>query len=119
MTLVDTQAKLLAPVCAPVVDPSSYHNIVRVLQYFTLMRPDLTYVVQQACLHMHAPREPHLALVKCILRYVKGTLDHELQLYASSVSTLMASSNTDWASYPDSHCSTTSFCVNLGDSHIS
>nr|GEY31752.1 ribonuclease H-like domain-containing protein [Tanacetum cinerariifolium] len=35
------------------------------------------------CLHMHDPREPHLASLKRVLRYVRGTLDFRLQLYAS------------------------------------
>ncbi|KAG8046757.1 hypothetical protein GUJ93_ZPchr0008g12052 [Zizania palustris] len=33
---------------------------------------------------MHDPREPHLALVKRILRYIKGTIDDGLHLHASS-----------------------------------
>ena len=40
----------------------------------TLTRPNLAYAVQQVCLFMHDPREPQLALVKRILRYVKVTL---------------------------------------------
>jgi hypothetical protein len=31
---------------------------------------------------MHAPREPHLNLIKWILRYVRGTLDLGLQLHS-------------------------------------
>jgi hypothetical protein len=31
-------------------------------------RPDITYVIQQECLHMHTPREPHLTAIKWILR---------------------------------------------------
>ena len=46
---------------------------------------------------MHDPREPHLNALKHILRYVRGTLDHGLQLYASSTSQLVAYSNVDWA----------------------
>jgi len=44
------------------------------LQYLTLTRPDLAYADQQVCLFMHAPREPHRALIKRILRFVQGTL---------------------------------------------
>ncbi|GJS44884.1 ribonuclease H-like domain-containing protein [Tanacetum coccineum] len=39
-------------------------------------------LVQQICLYMHDPREPHLAALKHILRYVQGTLDLGLHLYA-------------------------------------
>ena len=63
-TPVDTKAKLSATDGAPVVDPSEYRSLAGALQYLTLTRSDLAYDVQQVCLFMHDPREPHLALVK-------------------------------------------------------
>jgi hypothetical protein len=69
---VDSQSKLCATAGNPVADPLD-RSLASALQYLTLTRPDLTYVVQQVCLFMHDPREPHLALIKRILRYVKGT----------------------------------------------
>jgi hypothetical protein len=39
---------------------------------------------------MHDPRKPHLALVKRILRYLKGSIDHDLQLHRSVVTSLVA-----------------------------
>ena len=74
-TPIDTSAKLSTDEGAPVADPSDYRILAGALQYLTLTRPDLAYAVQQVCLHMHAPRTPHLASVKRILRYVKCTLD--------------------------------------------
>ncbi|GJZ92722.1 ribonuclease H-like domain-containing protein [Tanacetum coccineum] len=68
------------------------------LQYLTFTHPDLSYDVQQICLYMHDPREPHLAALKRILRYVRGTLEFGLQLYASLKSSLVAYSDADWAS---------------------
>ncbi|KAK1604337.1 hypothetical protein QYE76_028010 [Lolium multiflorum] len=73
-------------------DATDYRSIVGGLQYLTLTRPDLSYV-QQACLHMHAPRTSHLALVKRVLRYVRGTLEFGLQLHASSSTALVAYSD--------------------------
>ncbi|GJX08708.1 ribonuclease H-like domain-containing protein [Tanacetum coccineum] len=40
------------------------------LQYLTFTRPDISYVVQQICLYMHDPRDPHFTALKRILRYV-------------------------------------------------
>jgi hypothetical protein len=51
--------------------------------------------VQQICLHMHDPREPHLAALKRILRYVRGTLHLGLQLRPSSQAELIAYSDAD------------------------
>jgi hypothetical protein len=89
-TPVDTQAKLSATAGDPLSssDSSDYRSLVGALQYLTLTRPDLAYAVQQVCLFMHAPRTPHLALVKRILRYVKGTLSSSLHIGTSSIDSL-------------------------------
>nr|GEV66062.1 ribonuclease H-like domain-containing protein [Tanacetum cinerariifolium] len=49
------------------------------------------------CLYMHDHREPHLLALKRILRYVRDTLDHGLQLHASSMTQLVAYTDADWA----------------------
>ncbi|GJZ28343.1 ribonuclease H-like domain-containing protein [Tanacetum coccineum] len=72
---------------------SILHSIARLagaLQYLTFTRPDISYVVQQVCLFMHDPREPHFSALKRILRYVCGTLTSGLQLYSSTTSSLVA-----------------------------
>ena len=68
---------------------------------------------------MHDPREPHLALVKRILRYIRGTLEYGLQLHRSSVADLVAYSDVDWAGCPDTRRSTSGYGVFLGDNLIS
>jgi hypothetical protein len=55
---------------SPAHDGSFYCSIAGTLQYLTLTRPDLTYVVNQACLRMHALCDSHWALIKRILRYI-------------------------------------------------
>jgi hypothetical protein len=69
-TPVDTQEKLFATLGDPVADPTAYRRLAGALQYLTFTRPDLTYVVQQICLHMHDPWESHLAALKRHLCYV-------------------------------------------------
>ncbi|GKD83374.1 ribonuclease H-like domain-containing protein [Tanacetum coccineum] len=68
---------------------------------------------------MHDPREPHYIALKRILRYVCGTLDHGLQLYASTTFQLNAYSDADWAGCPSTRRSTSGYCVFLGDNLIS
>lgn len=118
-TPVDTRAKLSASDAAPVTDPSEYMSLVGALQYLTMTRPDLAYAVQQACLHMHDPRDQHLALVKCILRYLRGTTSHGLHLHRSHVLDLVAYSDADWEGYPDTRRSTSGYTIFLGDALIS
>ncbi|GJT27970.1 ribonuclease H-like domain-containing protein, partial [Tanacetum coccineum] len=48
--------------------PTLYRSLADSLQYLTFTRPDITYAVQQACLYMHDPREPHFSALKRILR---------------------------------------------------
>ena len=66
-TPVDTQAKLSADLDDPVVDPTDYRSLAGALQYITFTKPNLTYTVQQVCLHMHDPQESHLAALKRLL----------------------------------------------------
>jgi hypothetical protein len=68
-TPVDINPKLSAD-GAPIADPTDFRSLAGALQYLTFTRPDISYAVQQVCLHMHDPREPHLAALKRILRYV-------------------------------------------------
>nr|GEW62631.1 hypothetical protein [Tanacetum cinerariifolium] len=71
------------------------------------------------CLHMHDPREPYLASLKWVLRYVRDTLDFKLQLYASPTSSLVAYTNVDWAGCPTTRGSTLGYCVFFGDNLFS
>jgi hypothetical protein len=59
------------------------------------MRQDITYVVNQACLHMHARRDSHWTLVKCILRYIQRTTEHGVHIIGSTDVQLRAYSDTD------------------------
>jgi len=118
-TPVDTRAKLSATDGTLVADLSQYRSLAGALQYLTLTRPELAYAVQQVCLFMHDPCEPHLALIKRILRYVKGTLSTGLHLSSGPVDSLTAYSDADWAGYSDSGRSTSGYCVFLGDNLVS
>jgi hypothetical protein len=82
-TPMDTNSKLPAD-GPPVSDASDFRSLAGALQYLTFTRPDIAYAVQQVCLHMHDPREPHLAALKRILRYIRGTLHLGLVLHPSS-----------------------------------
>ena len=103
----------------PIDDVTSYRSIAGTLQYLMITRPDIAYAVQQVCLHMHAPRDVHLTMLKHTLRYVKGTINLGVQLRAITTPTITAYSDVDWAGCPDTRRSTSGFCVFLGSSLIS
>ncbi|XP_071695537.1 uncharacterized mitochondrial protein AtMg00810-like [Rutidosis leptorrhynchoides] len=118
LTPIDTQSKL-GPSGPPVTDPTLYRSLAGVLQYLTFTRPDLTYIVQQLCLYMHDPQEPHFAALKRVLRYLRGSVDNGLQLFASSTIKLTAYSDADWGGCPGTRQSTSGYCVFLGDNILS
>nr|GEV05113.1 ribonuclease H-like domain-containing protein [Tanacetum cinerariifolium] len=66
-TPVDTVSKLGVG-GDPVSNLTLYRSLACSLQYLTFTRPDISYAVQQVCLHMHDPRESHLSDLKRILR---------------------------------------------------
>jgi histone deacetylase 1/2 len=118
-TPIEATPKLSAANGHPVDDGSFYRSITGALQYLTLTRPDIAYAVNQACLHMHAPHDVHWTIVKRILRYLRGTIQHGLKISASPSTDLKVYSDADWAGCPDTRRSTSGYCVFLGDSLVS
>ena len=68
---------------------------------------------------MHGPRETHLAALKRILRYVRGTLDLGLLLQPSMTAELTVYSDADWAGCLNMHKSTLGYAVFLGSNLVS
>ncbi|XP_019200282.1 PREDICTED: uncharacterized protein LOC109193910 [Ipomoea nil] len=68
---------------------------------------------------MHSPTTDHWALVKRVLRYIKGTLNYGLRLSPSSSTTIHAFSDSDWAGCPIDRKSMSGFAVYLGSNLIS
>jgi hypothetical protein len=102
LTPIHTQDKLFDTNGDLLLGATKYMTLVGALLYLTLMHLEISYVVQQICLHMHDPYTPHIALVKRVLSYVCGTLEFGLHLWPSSLTTLTAYSNANWASCPNS-----------------
>ncbi|XP_048496525.1 uncharacterized mitochondrial protein AtMg00810-like [Beta vulgaris subsp. vulgaris] len=95
LTPVDSKRKLSASAGTPYDDPTHYRSLAGALQYLTFTRPDISYAVQQVCLHMHDTRTEHMHYLKCIVRYIQGTLDHGLHLYPSSSTSLISYTDAD------------------------
>jgi hypothetical protein len=96
-----------------------YRSLAEALQYLTFTHLDISYVVQQVCLHMHDPRESHMTALKHILQYLQGTLDFGLLLHRSFTFELVFYFDADWAGCPNTCRSTSGYPVFLGDNLIS
>jgi hypothetical protein len=87
-TPVDTHDKVSAAFGPPVAELTQFRSLTGSVQYLTFTHPNITYVVQQICLHMHDPWEPHLTMMKHILCYLRGSLGFGLHLWRSTSSEL-------------------------------
>ena len=57
------------------VDATLYQSIVGGLRYLVHTRSDIAFAVGYVSRFMEDPREDHWAVVKRLLRYIKGTVD--------------------------------------------
>jgi hypothetical protein len=58
------------------------------------------------------------ALIKRILRYIRGTIGHGIHIYGSIGAQITVHSDADWAGCLDTQCSTSGYCVFIGDSLV-
>jgi len=100
-------------------DPLLYRQLVGSLNYLTITRPDISFAVQQVSQFMHSPRHLHLAAVRRIIRYLKGSSHRGLFFPTGVPLKLSAYSDADWAGCPDTRRSVTGWCMFLGSSLIS
>jgi histone deacetylase 1/2 len=111
--ICSTDGDLLSP-----EEATQYRSLVGGLQYLTMTRPDLSFVVNKVCQYLHEPRTPHWSAVKRILRYVRYTVDTGLLFRSSSSTLLSAFSDADWAGNMDDRRSTGGYAIFYGGNLI-
>ena len=87
-------------------DATRFRQIMGALQNLTFTRPDICFAVNRVCQFMHAPTNSHWAVVKRILRYLKGTTTYGLHITRSSSFSLHGFTDADWAGSIDDRKST-------------
>lgn len=101
-------------------DPQLFYGVVGRLQYLTFIRPDISFVVNRVCQHIHFPQlPPHWTTVKCIMCYLNHTCHLNFYFSTKLSLTLSAFSNVDLVRCPDDKYSTGGFCVYFGAHLIS
>ncbi|KAK8946453.1 hypothetical protein KSP39_PZI007004 [Platanthera zijinensis] len=118
-TPIELNLKLLPTGGEPLPDVSRYRQLVGMLVYLTMTRPDIAYAVSFVSQFVQAPRSAHYSAVLRILRYLRTSVNRSLFFSATSPLTLRAFSDADWAGDITTRRSTTGFCIFLGDSLIS
>ena len=93
---------------------SKYQQVIGSLLYIMLgTRPDIAFAVTKLSQHAANPTEDHLNRALYICRYLLGTANYSLVFDGPLDSGLMAYSDSDWASDPNTRKSTTSYMVKL------
>ena len=85
------------------------------INLLNITRPDITYSVHILSRFMHEPRQPHMAAALRVVRYLKLAPGQGLLLHSDNSLHLRAFCDSD----PVTRCSTTRYCVFLGNSLIS
>ena len=102
--------------------PSSteYRSLVGGLQYLSFTRPDISFSVNKLAQYMQSPTQQHWEALKRLLRYLAGTIHHDLLLHRQFPSyNLHAFSDVNWACDTDDYISTTTYIVYFGNNPIS
>lgn len=72
-TLMATIVKLFKNDSPAFSDPTLYRHVVGALQYLTLTRPDIDFVVKKVCQFMQSPSQNQWIAVKRVLHYLQHT----------------------------------------------
>ncbi|XP_074356773.1 secreted RxLR effector protein 161-like [Apium graveolens] len=101
------------------VDSTEYKSMVGGLRYLVHTRPDIAYAVGMVSRFIEKPKVLHKYVMKCILRYVKGTLDFG-RVYSknSGNNMLVGYSHSDLVGQTDDRKSTGGMAFYLNNSLI-
>ncbi|KAI3758803.1 hypothetical protein L6452_06375 [Arctium lappa] len=101
------------------VDVRTYRGMIGSLMYLTSSRPDIMFSTCLCSRYQVAPKESHLAVVKRIFRYLKGTADLGLWYPKDTGFQLTAYSDADHAGCMLDRKSTSGHVQFLGDKLVS
>lgn len=77
----------------------------------TCSRTDLSWIVSKSSQYMSDPNQQHWLTAKDMMRYLKGTMDHELCYRKSeAILSLVSYSDSHWAADLNDRRSTTGYC---------
>jgi hypothetical protein len=116
-------ANLQLPVlAAPEVDVTEYQKCIGSLMYLMVCtRPDIAYAVGVLSRHVSAPGPDHMAAVKRVFRYLRGTSQYKLMYWNRDDECTLPEVyvDADWAGDRTDRKSVTGFGVRMGEGLVS
>ncbi|CAJ2663476.1 unnamed protein product [Trifolium pratense] len=100
-------------------DATNYKQMVGCLMYLLATRPDLAFSVCLVARFMERPTDIHVAAVKRILRYLKGTISYGLWYKKQEKDELIGWSDSDYAGDLDDRKSTSGYVFMIGSKAVS
>ncbi|GJV54631.1 putative RNA-directed DNA polymerase [Tanacetum coccineum] len=100
------------------VNATLYKQMVGCIMYLTATRPDLMFVVSLLSRYMEAPTEQHMAAMKRVLRYIKGTSSFGVCYKKNGSDQLVAFSDSDYAGDYDNRRSTSGYVCFLSGAAV-
>jgi hypothetical protein len=112
--------KLVRDESGRAVNATEYKQMIGCLMYLLATRPDMAFSVCLASRYMERQTEMHMATVKRIMRYLKGTLSLGILYKCKADKELMLQgwSDSDYAGDHDDRKSTSGFIFTMSDSAI-
>lgn len=71
-------------------------SIVGILQYVSLTRPDVAFLVNKIFQYLYAPITEHMVAAKRILRYIQRPIGLGIKFVIDSFVSIIALSDADW-----------------------
>ena len=81
-------------------------------------RPDISWIISKLSQHLEKPTDAHIASVKRVLRYLKGTKSLKI-IFKPINGQLIAYTDSNWANDLNDRRSTSGFIVTLGSEPVS
>lgn len=104
---------------SPPIDQTFNISMIGGLLYLTESRPDILQAVCMVARFQASPKETHVITIKCIFRYLRGTMDYGLWYPKGKDCTLIVYSDVDWVGCVDDRKNTSGGALFLGDNHVS
>ena len=101
------------------VDATEYRQLVGSLQYLFLIWLDVAFIVNKLSQFMHRPTLDHMAILKSLLRYLKGILFLGVHFNCNSSLNLQVYVDLNWAENPNDRTLIFGYLVYLSVNPIS